>query len=169
MYICIVSFENSSIVSVCTVDRDIFAGISISLVNFSRSLNFVARLFVTKIGMGRRMLHKIFRVPQVLSTVTVCWGWVVLMVRGCRVGQCSSSKYTPLLPCGPRSKVNPNSVQRLALQYNIIDEVYIYSTTLGPCEVSWLKRCPHFRGCLVHFCMYVVGTIGIVSWLERCP
>ena len=62
VYICIVSFENPSIVSVCIVDRDIFAGISISLVNFSRSLNFVARLFMTKIGMGRRMLHKIFRV-----------------------------------------------------------------------------------------------------------
>ena len=39
-----------------TIDRDI------SLVNFSHSLNFVTRLLATKIGIGRRTLHKIFHV-----------------------------------------------------------------------------------------------------------
>ena len=31
----------------------------------------------------------------------------------------------------------------------------LLQTTAGPHEVSWLKRCPHFRGCSVHFSLSI--------------
>ena len=44
---------------------------------------------------------------------------------------------------------------------------YIIRTSLGPHEVSWLKRCPYFRGYFEHFCtIYVAGIIGSVLTRE---
>ena len=31
-----------------------------------------------------------------------------------------------------------------------------------PHEVSWLKKCHSFRGCLLHFSMYIAGATGSV-------
>ena len=38
------------------------------------------------------------------------------------------------------------------IHVHTVEPLY-YRHHCGPHEVSWLKRCPHFRGCLVYFSM----------------